>query len=188
MTLFATFNILLSRITRSGRHRHGFDDRRTQSSRDRELIGFFINALPLRTRSVRRSKFRDAARRVREVCLDAYTNQDTPFEKIVEALRPPREPGRNPIFDILFNIADASERVLTLAGCEVTKLTQVNPDAKFDLVLHAPEVDGKIELAIVYNTALFREASHHDSCWSNSPPCSRKLSRTRSCPSANCLW
>ena len=80
-----------------------------------------------------------------------------PFEKIVEEIKPRREPGRNPIFDILFNIADTSERVLTLAGCKVTKLTPVDPAAKFDIVLHAPEVDGKIELAVVYNTALFRE-------------------------------
>ena len=96
--------------------------------------------------------------RVRELCLDAYTHQEMPFEKIVEELRPPRDPGHNPIFDILFNVADSSERVLTLTGCKVTKLTQSNPDAKFDVVLHAPEVDGKIELTIVYNTALFREA------------------------------
>ena len=45
----------------------------------------------------------------------------------------------------------------TLAGCEVTKFSSIEPAAKFDIVLYAPEVDGKIELAIVYNTALFRE-------------------------------
>ena len=157
MTLFATFNILLSRIsgqedivigsTIAGRNHPETDG----------LIGFFINALPLRCDLAGDPNFVTLLQHVRELCLDAYTNQDVPFEKIVEEIKPRREPGRNPIFDILFNIADTSERILTLAGCEVTKLAQVDPEAKFDIVLHAPEVDGKIELAVVYNTALFRE-------------------------------
>ena len=157
MTLFATFNILLSRIsgqedivmgsTIAGRNHPETDG----------LIGFFINALPLRCNLSGEPSFATLLQRVRELCLDAYTNQDVPFDKIVEEIKPRREPGRNPIFDILFNIADISERVFALAGCEVTKLSPSEPAAKFDIVLYAPEVDGKIELAIVYNTALFRE-------------------------------
>ena len=157
MTLFATFSILLSRIsgqedivigsTIAGRNHPETDG----------LIGFFINALPLRTDLSGEPSFATLLQRVRELCLDAYTNQDVPFDKIVEEVKPQREPGRNPIFDILFNIADISERLLALAGCEVTKFSPSEPAAKFDIVLYAPEVDGKIELAIVYNTALFRE-------------------------------
>jgi amino acid adenylation domain-containing protein len=157
MTLFAAFSILLSRIsgqddivigsTIAGRNRPEIDG----------LIGFFINALPLRTDLSGNPSFLTLLQRVRGLCIDAYTNQDVPFEKIVEEIKPRREPGRNPIFDILFNIADTSERILTLAGCGVTKLAQIDPEAKFDIVLHAPEVGGKIELAIVYNTVLFRE-------------------------------
>jgi amino acid adenylation domain-containing protein len=156
MTLFATFNILLSRIS-------GQDDIVIGSSiagRNRPetdgLIGFFINALPLRSDVSGNPSFATLLRRIREGCLDAYTNEDIPFDKIVEELKPPRSPGRNPIFDILFNIADTSERTLALPGCEVTELPQAERGAKFDIVLHAPEVDGKIELAIVYNIELFR--------------------------------
>jgi amino acid adenylation domain-containing protein len=157
MTLFATFNILMSRIsgledivmgsTIAGRNHPETDG----------LIGFFINALPLRANLSGDPNFLTLLQRARELCLDAYTNQDVPFEKIVEEIKPRREPGRNPIFDILFNIADTSERILSLTGCEVTKLARVDPGAKFDIVLHAPEVGGKIDLAIVYNTVLFRE-------------------------------
>ncbi len=157
MTLFAAFNILLSRVS-------GQEDivmgstiaGRTHPETD-GLIGFFINALPLRTDLSSAPSFVTLLQRVRELCLDAYTNQDVPFEKIVEAIKPRCQPGRNPIFDILFNVADTSERMLTLAGCEVTKLGQIDPAAKFDIVLHAPEVDGRIELTIVYNADLFGE-------------------------------
>jgi len=158
MTLFATFNILLSRIS-------GQDDiiiGSTIAGRNHPetdgLIGFFINALPLRINLSGNPKFTTLLHHVREVCLDAYTNQEMPFEKIVEELKPPRHRGRNPLFDILFNIADNAERILALPGCEVTKFSHGEPGAKFDVVLQAPEVDGKIELVIVYNADLFRES------------------------------
>jgi amino acid adenylation domain-containing protein len=158
MTLFATFNILLSRIS-------GQDDiiiGSTIAGRNHPetdgLIGFFINALPLRINLSCNPKFTTLLHHVREVCLDAYTNQEVPFEKIIEELKPPRHRGRNPLFDILFNIADSAERILALPGCEVTKFSHGEPGAKFDVVLQAPEVDGKIELVIVYNADLFRES------------------------------
>src|SRR5437773_5113632 len=117
MTLVATFNVLMTRIggqddivigsTIAGRNHPETDG----------LIGFFINALPLRTDLSGDPDFMTLLKRVRELCLNAYANQDVPFEKIVEETKPQREPGRNPIFDILFNVADITERVLALAGC-----------------------------------------------------------------------
>jgi amino acid adenylation domain-containing protein len=157
MTLFGTFNVLLSRIS-------GQEDivvGSTIAGRNRPetegLIGFFINALPLRIDLSGDRSFTMLLQCVRDVCLDAYTHQEMPFEKIVEELRPLRDPGHNPIIDILFNVADISERALALTGCEVIKLPPPNPEAKFDIVLHAPEKDGQIELVAVYNTALFCE-------------------------------
>ena len=44
-----------------------------------------------------------------------------------------------------------------LPGCTVTKLSSADPSAKFDIVFHAPEVDGRIELSMVYNADLFSE-------------------------------
>ena len=51
------------------------------------LIGFFINALPLRCDLSGDPSFATLLQRVRELCLDAYTNQDVPFDKIVEEIK-----------------------------------------------------------------------------------------------------
>jgi amino acid adenylation domain-containing protein len=157
MTLLAAFKILLFRYsgqedvvvgsTIAGRSRPEIEG----------LIGFFINALPLRTDLSGKPSFLELLKRVREVCLGAYTHQDLPFEKIVEAINPNRDLSRNPLFQIMFNMADVSERVLQLAGCEVIKESFFDPEAKFDLTLYAPEKAGAIELAIVYNADLFSE-------------------------------
>jgi amino acid adenylation domain-containing protein len=157
MTLLAVLDILLSRHT-------GQEDiivgstiaGRNRPETDR-LIGFFINALALRIDLSGNPTFSELLKRVREVCLDVYTNQDLPFERVVEEINPRRDLSRNPLFQVMFNMADTSERVLKLAACQTIKLWPSEPEAKFDIVLHAPEIDGQIELAIVYNADLFGE-------------------------------
>jgi amino acid adenylation domain-containing protein len=157
MTLLATVDVLLSRHT-------GQDDiivGSTIAGRNRPetegLIGFFINALALRTDLSGNPTFLELLKRVRDICLDAYTHQDLPFERVVEEINPHRDLSRNPLFQVMFNMANTSERTLTLPGCTVTKISSADPSAKFDIVFHAPEVDGRIELAIVYNADLFTE-------------------------------
>jgi amino acid adenylation domain-containing protein len=157
MTLLASLNILLFRhigkediivgSTIAGRNRPEVEG----------LVGFFINALALRTDLSGNPSFLELLKRVREVCLDAYTHQDLPFERVVEEINPQRDLSRNPLFQVMFNMADVSERGLALKVCKVTRLSSADPSAKFDIVLHAPEVDGRIELAMVYNADLFSE-------------------------------
>ncbi|MGH7853180.1 MAG: condensation domain-containing protein, partial [Candidatus Binatia bacterium] len=158
MILLAALKILLSRLagqndivvgsTIAGRNRPELEG----------LIGFFINALALRTDLSGNPEFVELLERVREVCLDAYAHQDLSFERVVEDLNPERDLSRNPIFQVLFNMADISDRDLKLAGCATTKLNRAAPGAKFDLVVHAPQIDDCMELALVYNADLFAEA------------------------------
>jgi len=157
MTLLAALKVLLARLsgqddivvgsTIAGRSRPELDG----------VIGFFINALALRTDLSGNPSFVGLLQRVRTVCLDAYTHQDMPFERIVEEINPRRDPGRNPIFQVLFNMADVGERDLKLAGCDTSKISQTMPGAKFDLVIQAPQIDGCLELTMVYNADLFLE-------------------------------
>jgi amino acid adenylation domain-containing protein len=158
MTLLAAFKILLCRHTGQENVVVGS----TIAGRNRPeiegLIGFFINALVLRTDLSGSPSFLTLLRRVREVCLGAYTHQDIPFDRIVEEINPARDLSRNPLFQVMFNMADTSERLLKLEGCQINKLSYFEPEAKFDITLYAPEKNGRIELAIVYNTDLFGAA------------------------------
>jgi amino acid adenylation domain-containing protein len=158
MTLLATFQLLLSRysgqddvvvgVTMAGRGRTEIEN----------LIGFFINALPLRANVSGNQTFVSLLHHLREACLGAYTHQELPFEKIVHVLNPSRDLGSNPLFQVMFNMVDVSERTLQLAECEIAKESYVDAEAKFDLTLSALEKRGTIELTMVYNSDLFSES------------------------------
>ena len=158
MILLAALKVLLARLT----GRQDIVIGSTIAGRNRPelegLIGFFINAVALHSDLSGNPPFVELLRREREVCLDAYTNQDLPFEKVVEELHPDRDLSRNPVFQVLFNMAQIAERDLSLPDCVATRLNRSDPGAKFDLIAHAPEIDGCLELALVYNADLFAES------------------------------
>jgi thioesterase domain-containing protein len=123
------------------------------------LIGFFVNTLVLATDLSGRPTFRELVRRVRDVTLDAYAHQDLPFEKLVEELHPRRDPGRNPLFRVMFAFQEARRPLPPLGSVGAAWMDVGTGTAPFDLTLYVTEGDRGLELAIEYRTALFGAAA-----------------------------
>jgi len=123
------------------------------------IIGMFINTLVLRTKISRQLTFREVMGRVRETTLGAIAHQDLPFEKIVEAVRPPRDLSRNALFQINFRLQNSAPAALELPGLKTESLDLVDNDtAKFDLALELPS-SPKSRGYFEYNTDLFERAT-----------------------------
>jgi Condensation domain len=122
MTLLAAFAILLFRYAHQDEIVIGTPIAGRTSVEVEDLIGFFVNPLVLRIDLSGDPTFRELLRRVREVALDAFTHPDVPFEKIVEALRPERNLGSSPLFQVWFVLQNSSNPELELEGLTVTPL------------------------------------------------------------------
>ncbi len=80
--------------------------------------------------------FRELLERVRNVALEAYENQDLPFEKLVEELDPDRDLSRNPLFQVAFALQNAPMRPLKLPGLILEPAPLESNTTRFDLEVH----------------------------------------------------
>ena len=99
-------------------------------------MGAVLNTVILRGDLSGDPTFRELLRRVRDVTLEAYTHQDVPFDKVVEALRPERSSNYSPFSGCCSTSTMRHSRVCKWEG-RVVELTELidNHSAKFDLNL-----------------------------------------------------
>jgi len=158
MALLAAFATVLSRYS-------GQDDliigapiaNRTRCEVE-SLIGFFVNSLPLRLRPNRSLSFRDFLLHTREVAMEAYANQDLPFERLVDEIQPERDLSRNPLFQVMFALQNAPSRAIDLPGLTVEVLQFERTTAQFDIVLDMWETTNGLTGVLEFSTELFDRA------------------------------
>ncbi|WP_431037569.1 non-ribosomal peptide synthase/polyketide synthase [Streptomyces sp. P6-2-1] len=130
---------------------------RTDSGLD-DLVGFFVNTLVLRTDLSGTPTFTELLARVRESSLAAFEHQDLPFDRLVEAVNPPRVTGRNPLFQVMLGYHHRPDGdAATLLGLPAEWYDMDTGTAKFDLdftFVDASDADGGITLLLEYATDL----------------------------------
>ena len=129
------------------------------------LIGFFVNPLVLRGDLGGRPTFATLIDRARDTALEAFANQDVPFEKIVEALNPERSLDRNPLFQVAFALQNAPRARRGALGEDDFELRQIplgdEAPVRVDLEAHFWEVDGRVEAFLDYAVELFDAPTIH---------------------------
>ncbi|GLQ98963.1 hypothetical protein GCM10007863_33830 [Dyella mobilis] len=125
------------------------------------MVGLFLNTLVLRTDLSGRPSFNQMLARVQENNLQAYAQQDLPFEQLVEAINPARSLAHHPLFQVLFALHNTDTPQLHLHGMEAGEHRLDLSIAKFDLNLDFVErrgADGSaagIDGNVGYATDLF---------------------------------
>ncbi len=155
MTLLAAFEILL--------HRHSGEDDIVVGTpmagrpmpETENLIGLFINTLPVRTSLAGDPSFGEMLGRVKEAALGAYAHQDLPFERLVKELQPERRLARNPLFQVMFVLQSEEIQPLELPGLVTEHFRVGNTMANFDLTLDVVERDGQLVCLFESNAELF---------------------------------
>src|SRR2546421_958735 len=83
------------------------------------LVGFFVNTIVLRSRVDDEQTFGEFLARVTDTVLDAFAHDETPFERLVEALQPDRNASHNPLFDVMVVLHNTKRKPPAFAGLQV---------------------------------------------------------------------
>ena len=165
MVLLAAFEVLLARWCGQPDLLIGIPVAGRDEAELEGLIGFFINTLPLRADLSGDPTFAESLRRARAACLDALAHADMPFDAVVEALAPERDPGRNPLVQVAFQLDNTPDTPLTLLGAEEQRgdggewnVPEAATSTRFDLALKLIDGGDGIHGEFTYSTDLF-EAS-----------------------------
>ena len=166
MTVLAALAALLSRY--SGQHDLVIGSaiaNRTDPAIE-SLIGFFLNTLPMRVTLQDEPSFTALLRHVKRMTLDAYANQDVPFEQIVEALKIPHSPNRAPLLQVLLAWQDFNQAALLqeqsqgdVAQLDADVLEWKKANLDLDLMLSMGESNGLLTGLWEYSTDLFDPAT-----------------------------
>ncbi|MEE4493065.1 amino acid adenylation domain-containing protein [Streptomyces sp. BE230] len=131
----------------------------------KDLVGCFLNTLPLRTDLSGDPTVAELAGRVRNVDLAGLAAQDVPFDRVVELVKPTRDLAHHPVFQILLSFNNTASAALRIDGLDVDTVAVESPGAKFDLTLDVTErrtSDGRpagLAGTLEYATDLFDRSS-----------------------------
>jgi len=159
MTLLAAFQCLLYRYTQHEDIAVGsLIANRNQIQLER-LMGMFANTIVLRTDLTGNPSFSEVLRRVRQVTLDAYRNQDLPIEEVLKVLRVSRNTDRSTLFQVMFILQNSSPSVPKLPELSA-HFVEVDPGtARFDLMLELIDSDERLAGWLEYSSDLFEAAT-----------------------------
>ena len=136
----AAFHALLARLTGQTDLVVGIPIGMRERPELERLPGFLVNTLALRTRLDGAPTFVELLARVRDTALEAYAHRAAPFERVLERVRPARDPGRAPLFDVMFDHRESLPDELRLVGLASGRLIPEDQlhsgTSKVDLALY----------------------------------------------------
>ncbi|GAA1024589.1 MULTISPECIES: amino acid adenylation domain-containing protein [Amycolatopsis] len=162
MVLLAVYQVFLARHTGGSDIAVGCPVAGRTPAEVEGLAGFFVNTLVLRADLGGDPAFTTFLDQVAGTALDAFGNQDVPFDWLVGEFEPDRDLSRNPLVQAFFGLHEVPGERFRLPGLDVEESDVDWTAASFDLGLqfeHRP--DGSLTGTLTYPTALFAPATAH---------------------------
>jgi amino acid adenylation domain-containing protein len=169
VVLLTAYQILLHRYTGQQEVIVGSPTYGRDRAEFADVVGDFINMVPLKAVFHDDPSFRGLLARMRETVVEGIKHQDYPFPRLVEKLQPDRDFSRTPVFQTVFIL----QKFKSVAGLEdlfthtesdiradfgglvLEPFTIPQQEGQFDLSVELAEKDGVLRGAIKYNTDLF---------------------------------
>ncbi|MFL4951233.1 amino acid adenylation domain-containing protein [Streptomyces sp. MMS24-I31] len=132
-TMLAGFSAVMSRYSRQHDVVVGTGVANRRLTEIEQMMGMVVNTVPLRIDLSGRPDFDALVRRVHDTVGRAHEWQDVPLDRLVDALALPRDPARNPLFQVMFSFHDSQIPDLDFLGIRGSVLELHNDSAKTDI-------------------------------------------------------
>lgn len=174
MTLLASFQVLLHRLTGQKQIVVGSPTTGRPRVEFANVVGYFVNPLPLRADFSDRLTFSQFITHLRKTVMGAFAHELYPFPLMVEALGIPRDFSTSPIFQTMFvfqktygnHSADFVRLALAESGAQMKlgelqfeSLALEERTSQFDLSLTVGEGEIGLSGSWQYNSDLFERAT-----------------------------
>jgi amino acid adenylation domain-containing protein/non-ribosomal peptide synthase protein (TIGR01720 family) len=155
ITLISAYQVLLYRYSGQQDFGIGLPIANRNKKEIESLVGFFVNTLVLRSQIDPDLSFAQILQQVKSNLLEAYDNQDIPFERLVETILPNRDLSHSPFFQTMFELQGDAMGSLAFGDVKLEAVPFENHTSKFDLLMMMEEGADEISASLEYNTDIF---------------------------------
>lgn len=159
MVLLSGISILLSKYSGDEEIVIGSPIAGRQRIELERIIGVFINTLAIKNHVDGNLTYVEYLSHVRENSIQAYTNQDYPFDQLVEKLNIKRDNSRNPLFDVMFAVQNVEADNLTMGNAKIDLIDRKSKTSKVDLTFSIIEIRNEVQLGLEFSTKLFKRST-----------------------------
>jgi fengycin family lipopeptide synthetase D len=159
MVLFSVFNIFLYRISDQEDITVLIPITRRDQEDLRCIIGLFLNLLPIRNYPGGEKTFREFLKEVKQKTLEAFENQDYPFDDLVEKVSAKAQRSKHwyPITNVSFSLQVGEKSRTAQSPPRVKPYEYENQTTKYDISIMGFEIEEKLVFKLEYSTELFRK-------------------------------
>jgi amino acid adenylation domain-containing protein len=156
--LLAAYSVVLARLTGSEDLLIAVPMAARVKRETESVVGLFMNTVVIRVQIDRDGTLGDLLRSVHAATVRAMEYQDLPFARVVELVKPDRNPTRLPLVQVMFAMEE-SWAVPDRGGLRWRPELMENGTAKFEIGLTVTDAPAGPQVRINYNSALFESAT-----------------------------
>jgi hypothetical protein len=157
--LLATFQALLGRYAKTDDVCVGVAVVNRRFAALEPLIGYFVNTVVMRTSLAGKPSFGELLRRAHATAVEAFANQDVPFQRVVEELAASGDASRAPLVQAILSLDNTSSRLGEPAGFELETPPLDQGTSRIDLTVALRERRDRLEGYVEYDSDLFAAAT-----------------------------
>jgi len=120
-----------------------------------DRVGLFLDTVALRVDLTGDPDFTTLAGRILDTTADALEHRGVPFDELVGAINPDRDPGRNPLFQVMVEFENETAVDFDPPLLTATALDVPADRAPFDLSLYLTQHPGGLRVSVEYDADLF---------------------------------